>query len=183
MSQRSRSAFLCFSNLAETGYVLYEENGRLGARRQGVRHGASYELVLLTQPLEYRTSPEGKAMSRDALLDQTPIDEQELKAAETCLTTLVGAVGTELTQLMDWGWEFPDDGRISFAKTSGVGADADVVRLFAYLDHKEHVVFELDGGPADREDARAWLQQVEGDRADREMALLEDLLGKLQDQG
>ena len=183
MSQKQRSAFLCFSSLAEAGYLLFEENGRLGVYRRGVRHGVDFEMALLTHPLEYRTSAKGKAISRDALLDQTPIEEEELRAAEHCLSTLAGAVGSELTQLMDWGWEFPDDGRISFEKTAGIGAEAEVVRLIAYLDHKEHVVFELDGEPSDRDEAIAWLRQAEGDRAEREMALLEGLLRKLQDQG
>lgn len=176
-----RSAFKCLADLTETGYVLFRENGRLGVLRRDVRHGASYEMALLTRPLEYRSSVRGKAMSRDQLLDQTPIPEEELHLAEICLSAISDVVGDELTQLMDWGWEFPDDGRVSFQKEAGLGAASDMMVLKAYLDNKDHVVYELGGSQVSPEEAVAWLKEVEGHRAEREAALLADLLQKLKD--
>lgn len=172
---------MCLSELTESGYVLFRENGRLGVSRRATRHGASYEMALLTRPLEFRPSVRGKAVSRDQLLDQTPIPEAELHAAETCLSTITDTVGDELTQLMDWGWEFPDDGRVSFQKESGPGAASDMMVLKAYLDNKDHIVYELGGSQVAPEEALAWLKGVEDDRAEREAALLTDLLQKLKD--
>lgn len=179
MSQQDRSAFMALSSLASAGHVLFIEAGRLGAWRQDTHHGVSYEMAVLTDPIEYRVSRDGQAVSREALLDQTPVEEEELRTVEASLTALHGAAGRELAQLIEWDWEFPDDGRVSFAKVSDVGLEE--VRLIAYLDRKDHVAFNLDGEDVEEADALAWMQRLEPGRADQEMALLHDVFRKLQE--
>lgn len=84
-----------------------------------------------------------------------------------------------MAQLIEWDWEFPDDGRVSFAKVSDVGLEE--VRLIAYLDRKDRVVFDLDGEDVEEAEALAWLQRLETESASQEMALLHDLFRKLQE--
>lgn len=178
---RQRSAFKYLSDLMDSGYMLFRENGRLGIWLRHVYHGAPYEMALLTDPLEYRSSRRGAPVTRDQLLDQTPVSDEELHAAEVALFAVHNTVGDELTQLMEWGWEFPDAGRISFEKHAGLGAESDVTALKAYLDKKDHVVYELGGLQVPLSEAEAWLEQVEGGRGAREAALLSQILQKLKD--
>ncbi|MHB9146673.1 MAG: hypothetical protein ACYC5Y_15260 [Symbiobacteriia bacterium] len=167
---------MALSSLAEAGYVLFEEGGRLGVWRKDIEHGVDFELALLNGPTEYRQSRKGPAVTREALLAQTPVDEAQLDEAAAMLAVLAGKAGDELTRLMAWGWEFPDDGRVSFSRGAGVaGAE---IELLAHLDRKDHIVWKLDGEPAAEADALAWLQREDGDRSNQEVVLLTDLLGR-----
>lgn len=176
MQSQDRSAFLALSSLAETGYILFEEHGRLGVWRQDIEYGVEFQLAVLIDPVEFRLARDGKPVGREELLSQTPVPAEQLDEAVAALTILAGRAGDELTRLMAWGWEFPDDGRVSFSRRSAVVGEE--IELLAYLDRKDHVHFVLDGEAAGEADAAAWLRREDGDRAAQEIALLEDLLAR-----
>ena len=175
-----KTAFKYLSSLTEDGYMLRSYEGRLAVEKSGGFHGATFNVMVAVSPPEYFLGENHRKVGRQNLLDAAPVSEEDLRAIEITLEALGHGAGPNLVAAFQAGWEFPDDGLISFRKvepTETEGVDA-----FVWLDSRDRIRYRLGGKETDRADVVAWLE-VQGPESVESLAQIESFLGWLAGAG
>ena len=170
MSESGRTAFKYLSSLTEEGYSFFCHAGRLAVEKSGTFHGATYNVMLVADPLEYFLGEEHHQVSRDTLLDSAPVPEEALKAMEITLRTLSGGEGKLLVAAFEAGWDFPDDGLISFRRTEPTETEG--LDAFIWLDSRDRIRYKLGGKETDRDEVLGWLE-FQGEHAVKGLTVIE----------
>ena len=175
-----KTAFKYLSSLTEDGYLLRCHENRLAVEKSGSFHGATYNVMIASPPFEYFLGEGHRKVGRRNLLDAAPVSEENLRAIEITLDALGRGAGARLVAAFEAGWQFPDDGLISFRKvepTETEGLDA-----FVWLDSRDRIHYRLGGKETGAAEVAAWLA-IQGREAVESLARIQSFLGWLTGTG
>lgn len=168
-----KTAFKYLSSLTEDGYLLRSYEGRLAVEKSGSFHGATFNVMVVATPVEYFLGETHRKVSRERFLDAAPVAEEALRAIEITLEELGRGAGPRLAAAFGAGWDFPDDGLISFRKVEPTEAEG--VDAFIWLDSRDRIRYRLGGRETGREEMAVWLE-IQGHEAVEGLVNIESFL-------